>query len=1159
MGRKRNRAPDLHNPTTHNSELAVGSEPRSPQLPHPKSMRAQRLTGWLTCLSAIIALGCQTASPAQAQTPEAGALLIRFPDVSAGEIVFRYDGDLWLVDRTGGLARRLTSAPGSESLPKFDPSGTRIAFTADYDGGRDLYVLPTSGGIPERVTYHAGGETLSGWTPDGKSLIFHSNALSGQARAPQVFHAGIDGAQPEAYAIPYGAFACIDPTGTWMAYTPSSREFRTWKRYRGGLAQDIWLYNLNTQETRRVTSDPGTDQLPMWHGDDLYFLSDRGDAGVANLYRYDLESQKVQAVTDFQQSGVRFPSIGPKDIVFEWSGALWRFEIESGNSVRVPIEMPTDRPALRPVFRKLAGNVANVDLSPNAKGVLIEARGELFRLAAEEGLAQNMTRSSGSAERFPAWSPDGSQIAFWSDRSGEYELYLMNSDGSAMEGEGSVAETDWRQLTHMGAGWKYQANWSPDGKTIAFGTYDGHLYSLDVESATLNAMVRASNVGEVNMDFSPDSRWLTWEMGHSDTHSPAIFLYDLDNKAIHQVTSGMFADTRPTFDVNGDWLYFLSSRTFSPSYADVDSTWIYENTRNIMAVALRTDVESPFAPVTPPESWGPTEEVEGEAEEGEDSEDESEQTEVEESEVEESKDILLDGFEARAQQLTVKHNNVMAVIGMDGGVAYLVRPSGPGASGFDVHLLKMERDAEAKLIIDGIDRLTITPNRKNLLVRKGQKWAVIAAGPGQKIEDNLDLAAIAGSFEPRAEWDQMLLETYRLYRDFFYDENMHGVDWRGVYERYAASLKQATHREDLHYLIGEMIGELNVGHAYNRASADVNRAGTPSPGVGLLGCDFVLEQGAYRIGRILGTPYDTDSRSPLNAPGVDVQEGDFVLQVDGVAIDANLSIYKAFIGKAGKTVRLTVNKAPVLDGEERIVSVVPAGSERGLRYRTWVHDNREAVRKASNGRIGYVHVPDTGQRGQNELMRQFIGQRHHDALIIDERWNGGGQIPWRFVELLDRPTLNYWATRGTKAWDFPGMRHAGPKCMLINGAAGSGGDCFPYYFRQKGLGKIIGTRTWGGLVGISGNPSLIDGGNTSIPTFGFYELDGTWGIENYGVDPDIEVLDDPAKMLNGGDPQLEAGVAHLLEELRKHPKSEPRRPAGPNRSRAGAGILKDEQ
>ncbi|MDF1837481.1 MAG: PDZ domain-containing protein, partial [Planctomycetota bacterium] len=752
-----------------------------------------------------------------------------------------------------------------------------------------------------------------------------------------------------------------------------------------------------------------------------------------------------------------------------------------------------------------------------------------------------------------------------SDRSGEYELYLRNMDGSEFTNEGALPGLGLRQMTNMGAGWKYQADWSPDGKYLAFGTYEGRLYSLNVETAELREMTRASNVGQVRMSFSPDSRWLAWHMGHSGTHNPAIFLYDLEQGALHQVTSGMFADTMPSFDISGDWLFFLSSRTFNPSYADLDSTWIYDETSNVMAVALHADVESPFAPEGFPDGWG-TESSDEKSEEkdaSEDSEKESESTSengedtAEEEPEPASKDILLEGFEARAQQLPLKHRGLISVGGMDGAVAYFASPSDPNAQGFEMYTLAMTRDAEAKKVIGGIQSLSMTPDRTKMLVRTSAGWGIVGTSEGQKIDKTLKFEGLQGTYDPRAEWDQMLLETYRLYRDFFYDPGMHGVDWRGEYERYSAALKGATHREDLHYLIGEMISELNVGHAYNRGNREVNHAGKASPGVGPLGCDYELANGAYRIQRVLGTPYDSDTRSPLSAPGVSIEVGDYILAVDGQPIDASTSIYKAFIGKAGKTVRLLVNKTPNRDGEERVVSVETISSESALRYRTWVHDKREMVRTASQGRIGYIHVPDTGIRGQNELMRQFVGEMHHEALIIDERWNGGGQIPWRFIELLNRPTLNYWATRGEKPWDFPGMRHAGPKCMLINGAAGSGGDCFPYYFRQKNLGTIIGTRTWGGLVGISGNPSLIDGANTSIPTFGFYELDGTWGVENYGVDPDIEVLDDPGKMLDGGDPQLQAGIDHLLQELKANPPSKVQRPRGPNRS--GAVIPKADR
>ncbi|MDA1265719.1 MAG: PDZ domain-containing protein [Planctomycetota bacterium] len=1098
----------------------------------------------------LLLVALLTAAPVLAQT-QPDAVLLRYPDVSADSICFRYDGDLWIVAKTGGTARRITSAAGNEDLPRFSPDGKSVAFQGNYDGSTDLYTLPVEGGIPARVTFHPDRETMCDWHPSGDALIYFSSEISGVARAPKVFTVSTDGGQPEALPMAFGTFAAIDPTGAWVAYTPTSREFRTWNRYQGGTAQDVWLFNLEDGTSRRVTDHPGTDAAPMWHGRDLCFVSDRGTAGIPNLYAFNLDSSETRQLTDLDKSGVKFPAIGPSDIVFEWLGKLHRYEFGSGKVVAVDVSIPMDRPYLREQHRDLSEALGAIEPSPSGKRVVVEARGEIFTVPTKEGVVRNLTGTSGVAERYPSWSPDGQWISYWSDRSGEYELTLRRSDGKPCEGSDQHGE---QRVTTLGPGWKYAAQWAPDSKKLVFSLQSGELYLYDLASKELIRVDVNPTYGNLGVDWSADSGWFTWSRKHSQSQNGAIQLYDVADRRRHEVTSGMFNDASPAFDLDGDWLWFLSNRTFAPRYSEFDTTWIYTESTNLIAVPLRANVVSPFTPTSDEEPI--------EADEEEEVEEVPAEEAAEEDEAPAAMTIDLDGFEGRAISLPVSPGRVFGLDGLNGKAAY-IRPSdeatgrgrGLGRGG-DLKTFDMQDKQEATMLA-GVRGYALTADGKKMMVRVSGGTAIIDAKPGQTPEP-IDFSGVGASIDPRAEWEQLLRDAHKIFRDWFYDPGMHGVDWDGVRDRALAALPDVTSRADVSFLIGEMMAELNVGHSYNRGGPeDQPRPATGGAAVGLLGCDWSLEGGAYRIARVLGASYDTDARSPLSTHGLDVNAGDYVLAVNGQPVDAGQAIHAAFVGSAGRPTSLTVNAAPTLDGNEREVVVVPMSNERSLRYRDWVAGRRALVEELSGGRVGYVHVPSTGIDGQNELVRQFMGQYHKDALLVDERWNSGGQIPTRFVELLNRPLTNAWATRSGAPWQWPPVGHRGPKAMLINHAAGSGGDAFPYYFRQAGLGKLVGTRTWGGLVGISGNPALIDGGTVAVPTFAFFELDGTWGIEGHGVEPDIEVLDDPAKMADGSDPQLEAAVAHLLAELKTWKNPSPKRPAYPDRS--GAGITEDDK
>ncbi len=1118
--------------------------------------------------SSFVALSI-TAAIASAQI-RPDAVMLRTPDVSKDEIVFRYSDQLWLVDKKGGVARALSSSVGAASTPKFSPDGKQVAFMAAYDGGSDLYVLPLEGGIPTRVTHHPSREVLCDWDPNGKDLIFFSSQISGQARAPKLFRVAASGGQPIALAMPYGTFAAIDDTDTWIAYSPQSWSLTAnWKRYQGGIAEDIWLFNLKSaeHESKRVTSHPGVDALPMWHGSTIYYLSDRGQNARRNLWAYDTKTGgDAKPITTFD-TDVRWPSVGPDDIVYETMGKLWRYEFSSGKNVEVDVQIPTDRPSLRPRSVDCTPLAGEPSPSPTAKRIVLSARGELFSIPAKDGVVQNLTRTGGIAERFPSWSPDGKWIAYITDATGENELAIRAADLRSIENHGSHLEVNEKVLTKLGPGYKFQPSWSPDSKSIVFSTNDGAIHRVTVADGAHEIVDTTPEGVPVGVTWSSDSRWLAYSHQSSNTKLPAIFLYDTTKKERHEVTSGQFADGDPAFDAAGEWLFFVRQSTFEPLYSEMDETWIYTNSKNLIGVPLRADVKNPWAPKND--------------EEGSDKKDDAKKDEVAKTDdkstakpestdakKDEKKDeapkpieIALDGFESRAIVIDVPPGEIANLAAVKGKLLYLRQPragsqrpggdeeDGGGPHGGSLVLYDFEKKKEEKVI--DVTSFYVCANGEKVLVNS-EGWGFVDPAPDQKLEKKITIANLDATIDPRAEWNEVITDAGRLVRDLFYQADTHHVDWAAVCKRYKSALPDCTTREDVDFLIREMIGELNCGHTYDSPPADMV-AQKPARPVGLLGCDWTLEQGAYRIAHIVGGgSYDADARSPLAMPGVDVKVGDFLLEVNDVKVDPTVDVYAAFEGLAGKPTWITVNSGvPVADGKQRRVLVKPIANESELRYREWVANNRAFVAKASNGRIGYVHVPDTGLHGQSELVRQFMGAFDKDALIVDERWNSGGQIPTRFIELLNRPVTNFWAVRHGQDWTWPQVGHRGPKCMLINEASGSGGDCFPYFFREAGLGKLIGRRTWGGLVGLSGNPPFIDGSSITVPTFGFYEKDGTWAVEGHGVDPDIEVIDDPAKMVNGEDPQLDAAIANVSELLKTWKFDRPKRPASPDRSKAG--------
>jgi tricorn protease len=1135
-----------------------------------------------------VAFLATTGFTASAQTdsnlPPAGphavdARMMRYPDVSSNQITFVYAGDIWVVPKAGGTAVRLSSPRGEESFPKFSPDGAEIAFSGNYDGNMDLYVISVAGGLPRRVTHHGAPDRLIGWYPDGKRLLYATSMTSYKDRFNQLYSVSAEGGLPEKLPMPYGEFGALSPDGTKIAYTPISVDFRTWKRYRGGMNPDIWVFDLKNLTAKNLTDSDAAESIPMWHGDTLYFLSDRDEHKRANLWAYDFKREKFRQVTFFKDHDVHFPSLGPGEIIFEQAGKLHLLDLATEKSAPVNIQVVTDLATLRPRLENAAGLIQNATVSPTGKRALFEARGDIFSLPVEHGIVRNLTRSSGVAERFPAWSPDGKLIAYFSDRSGEYELTVRNADGTGEE----------QTLTQLGPGYRYQPQWSPDSKKVLWidQAMRIHVHDFDTKTKKVIDQQKWMYHGELSgfaVSWSPDSRWIAYA-SDQDNRQTAVVLYDTKNDKRHQVTSGFYDDSEPVFDPDGKYLFLRTGRSFSPAYSDLDNSFIYANTTQLAAVPLRKEVPSPLAPRNDeepdkdkdkkkdeekkpddkkaddkkdakpedkkPDSSDPKKDDAKPADAKDDKKPDTKDGEKKDEKPADKKDdkkpkpveIDLDDFEGRMVILPPRAGRYGNLVALSGKLFYRWMPRGEG--GTPIELWDVEK-REVKRVLDDADGFELSGDRLKLLARKGNAYSIVDAKEGQNLNKKLDISNFPTTVDPRDEWRQIFTDAWRLERDMFYDPSLHGVDWPLMRERYGKLLDQAVTRWDVNYVIGELLGELNASHAY-RSGGDTER--TIERPVGYLGCDYTLTNGAYRIAKIIrSAPWDTEVRSPLARPGLtNLFEGDYLLAVNGEPLDTNKDPWAAFQGLADKPVILTVNSSNSLTGAREVL-VQTMGSEARLRNLAWINDNRLKVEKLSDGQIGYVFVPDTGQGGQNELIRQFRGQITKPGLLIDERFNSGGQIPDRFVELLNRPLRNYYGVRDGQDWAWPPVAHFGAKAMLVNGWSGSGGDCFPFLFKDSKLGPIIGTRTWGGLIGITGTPALVDGGSVTVPTFGIYSREGEWIIEGYGVDPDIEVVDDPGLMAKGGDPQLERGVSEILKTLRQTPPPSVKKPKYPNRS-----------
>ncbi len=1065
------------------------------------------------------------------------ALMLRFPDVSADKIVFVYAGDIWTVSKEGGIAARLSTAKGQEYLPKFSPDGNWISFTGNYDGNMDVYVMPSIGGVPKRLTHNPSVDFVVDWYPDGKDILYRSGMYSPSNRFNRLFKESIDGGLPEQLPMKIAEIGSFNSDASKLVFETASLEFRTWKRYRGGWASKLWIYDFKNNTAEQITFDKASDAVPMWHNNTIYFLSDRDENKIGNIWAYDLSTKQFREVTHFTDYDVKWPSLGPDDIVFEKGGEVYLLDLATEKSHPVEIKVPADLPQDRMQLKNLSSLINDYSLSPSGKRALFGARGEVLTVPEKHGRIQDLTNTSGVAERFPLWSPDGKYVAYFSDKTGEYELYIRPGDGSGEE----------RQITHDGQCFRYNPKWSPDSKSIAFSDKTGSIYVVNIEDGKPKLVDKNDWDFHVHYNWSPDSKWLAYDKSINEL-SYAVFIYGIEDGKAHQVTTGYYNSNSPVFDPGGKYLYYFSNDNFHPIYSDMDATWIYPNSTSIIAVTLQKDEASLLAPQNDEE----TVKADTSKKKSEESKSKKDEDKKEKSK-EEVKPVKIDfgNIDQRGVKLPIDIGNFGSLYTVEDKILYQKEPASgaakPGSPSGSVYYYDL-KERESKEIISGVNGFDVSSDGKKIIYKSGTTFGIIDVAAGKKVsEGKIETDKMETWINPRDEWNEIFNDAWRIERDYFYDPGMHGVNWEGIKKRYEALLPYVVDRNDLNYVIGEMISELNSSHTYV-GGGDMEQP--KSINVGLLGCDYQLENGFYRVIKIYkGGPWDNiEVRSPLLDPGVNVKEGDYLLAVNGQQVDTKKDPWAAFQDLADEVVTITVNSKPTFE-EARKVLVKPLASEARLRNLSWIEENREKVDKETDGKVGYVYVPNTGVDGQSELVRQYTAQYKKEAMIIDERFNSGGQIPDRFVELMNRPVLSYWARRDFQSGQTPMIACPGPKVMLINGWSGSGGDAFPYYFKEEKVGKLIGKRTWGGLIGYGDNPQPIDGGFLSAPSFGIWDTTGNWTVEGYGVDPDYEVTDNPAELAKGNDQQLEKAIEVIKEELEKNPPKDLHKPKYPDKSK----------
>ncbi len=1069
-----------------------------------------------TLAAVLVALSFSCAPLAANDAPD---MLKRFPHIHGDTVVFVAGGDIWKASVSGGEAVRLTLHDGEELYPRISPCGKWVAFTGEYDGNADVYVMNLYGGKITRVTWHPSHDQVLGWHKKSGRILFVSDRYS-YSRFQRLYLIRPDGTDLEELPMPEAGTGSFSADGTRIAYNKTRREDRTWKRYRGGRAQEIYIFNLQTLKETNITNFAGTDRAPMWIQDQIYFVSDRD--GVLNIYRYGTEDGSIEQVTRHRDYDVLRAGAGETRIVYEVGGDIWMLDTTTHQSRKLPITIRADAPEARPVMRNVDKYITHYGLSPDGETALVTARGEVFSLRVKDGVTRNLSQDCGARDKDAVWSPDGKHMAWLSDATGEYEVVVADAEGKKKA----------RTLTSHQDGYRHTLRWSPDSSRLAFADSSLHCHILDVQTRKLTTVDKAEYEHvDVSLDlkpiydfaWSPDSRYLAYSKMNSDLVYQ-LHIFDTRSGKTQCVSDGRYNDFNPVFSEDGKRLFFVSNRFFRPTYCDFQWEMVYKDAAGIFSISLQKDLPALFPPkgvaldaVVPvaPKQQTPGCEVE------------------------------FDGIAKRVEVFPLPAGNYRRLLAANGHLFFLNSEKGDfnrfefrGTGPMDLMAFAF-KNAEAELVTDKISGYAVAHDGNSLIFQKGTKLFVASSSARKASGTPLNLSGLRMRLDPRKEWRQIFTEAWRIERDFYYEPNMHGVDWPAMREKYSRLLDRATCRQDIRFIIGELIGELNTSHTYVYGGDRMREA--PRVSVGVLGVDWKADaqHNLWRIARILTVPEWTGKVvPPLSLPGLNVADGMYVLAVNGEAVTTRRNIHSYFVDLAGKPVELTINSRPDAQGA-RTITVVPVRNDSYLRYVDWVERNRRTVDELSGGKLGYLHLPDTYNGSAMVFPKYFFTQTRKQGIVVDGRFNGGGLDPYVFLRRLAITPHTYWTRRYSQDQTSPFYALKAHMALLTNREAGSGGDMLPRQFRLMNMGPIIGTRTWGGLVGVSQFLSLIDGGGLTAPDYRIYNEKGEWVVENVGVKPDIEVELDAAEMRKGHDNQLMTAVDYLMKKIAENPLSWP--------------------
>jgi len=1058
-----------------------------------------------------------------AQTNE--TLLVRTPTVSANHVAFVYGGDIWVSGRDGSNPRRLTINPAVEQNPVFSPNGKLIAFTGNYDGNTDVYVIPIEGGAPQRVTNHPSADMVRGWLNDNE-VYFTATRDYNYALSPRMHSIKLDGTNEQALPMPEATQGSPSGDKRYWAYIkntdPTDRSNVAFKRYRGGGMPQIWIFDTQTKNIEIIPGSGANNVKPQWLGDKVYFLSDKDL--TLNLFSYDTKTKKTEKLSDFKDYDIKSLIAGPGTLAFEQGGKMHLLNASTNKLTTINVNIQADAPYKRQHYVELASDIRNFEISPKGVRALFESRGEIFSVPKEKGDARNISNSPGSYEKYPAWSPDGKYISYLSDKNGKYQLVLQNQ---ATKGNPEYIDLG---TSHF----YFQPIWSPDSKKLCYSDSHLNLYYIDVDTKK-PILVKQDKLGshtnrtynQLQPSWSPDSKWISYVATLPSTVS-AIYLYQLEKNSHTQLTDGMSNTGNPTFSRDGKYLFFMASTDVGLTNSGLHMS-AYQRPVSYTAYALILSKKTPSLYKTESDEETFKAEEAAKKEEPKKADKKDAKTPViaaKPTETKKSIDIDLDDLSNRIISLPI----AAGVSGIDGSVEGNLLYIRNG----ELNTLELSK-MESRLLVPGVFGVTVSGDGKSMMFSQRGGYYVVPAAqkPATSETGKLKLDGIKVLVDPTAEWEQMFEEVWQMEKEYFYAENMHGADWQAIKAKYAKFLPYVNHRADLAYVFNEMMGEMVVGHNYIYPG---DEPAAPAVGVGMLGADYEIENGLYKIKKIFNRlDWNPSFKAPLAEPGLNIKEGDYLVAVNGVPLTSATSIYSLFDFKAGKQVAIKVNSKPSLAGAREVVVIpISNAAEMELRKMEWVERNRKRVDELSNGTIAYVYMPNTGADGYTYFNRYYFSQMDKKALLLDERNNGGGWVADYVIDLLSRELVSYWAIRDGKSFTTPGNGIFGPKAMLINENAGSGGDMMPYMFKNKGLGKLVGRTTMGILVGISGYPTLLDGGRITSPNFGIYDTNGKWIIENEGVAPDIFVEQTPKELLEGKDPQLERTLKVLQEEMKTY-------------------------